>query len=82
MNTLLNIFKAKPSTSVSNSLDKVDVQKLVRDALLVGASAVLSYVIANLATVETTSATAILIPFINMGLTAVLKYVKDNSIQK
>lgn len=79
MNTILNIFRAKSSTSEANSLDKVDAQKLFGDALLVGASAVLSYVIANLSTVETTSTTAVLIPFINMALSAVLKYVKDNT---
>ena len=75
---LKKLTKVGNSTSPANTLDKVDAKKLGVDAVCVGLSAALSYAIAHLGSLDIGTTTAILVPFIDMALSAALKFIRDN----
>ena len=80
MNNLFKlIFTSAPSTSVSNTVDKTDVYKASRTALLVGLTAAISYAITNLSGVDLGPYTATILPVIAFGLDFVYRWLKDNT---
>ena len=68
----------KTDTSVANTLNTTDVQKIVRETLVAAASAALTVLINYEGSLNLGSNAVILAPIIHFVLTSALKYVKDN----
>ena len=84
---MLDFFKKlvlvnKADTSVANTLNTTDVQKIVRDALLVGAAATITFCLNSLGAIDLGVYTPMIIPAISVIFNAALKYVKDSSTAK
>lgn len=65
-------------TSRSYQLDKNDIIALVKNATLVGVSAVLTYVAQNLSHLDLGPSAALFVPVVTMVLDSVVKWVKNN----
>lgn len=60
------------------ALDKSDVLSLVKNAVLVGLAAVLTYVGENLASLDLGSTGVMLVPVVSVVIDAVVKWAKGN----
>lgn len=78
MKDLLSKIKL-PDTSFAFSLNLTDVQKLIRDAGIVGGGAAIAYLISNLSSLNMGALTVVLVPVLSTVLNAVYKWFKDNS---
>ena len=65
-------------TSRSYQLDKNDVIALVKNAVLVGLAAVLTYVGQNVTKLDLGPSVALFVPVIAMMLDSAVKWVKNN----
>lgn len=65
-------------TSRSYQLDKNDVLALVKNAVLVGLAAVLTYVGENLVKLDLGPSIALFVPVVAMVLDSSVKWVKNN----
>lgn len=65
-------------TSRNYQLDKNDVIALVKNAVLVGLAAVLTYVGQNLASLDLGPSVALFVPVVTMLLDSVVKWAKNN----
>ena len=80
MNNLFKlIFKTVPSTSEANTVNKTDVYKAGRTALLVGLTSAVSYVITNLAGLDLGQYSETILPVIAFGLDFLYRWLKDNT---
>lgn len=59
-------------------LDKDDVKKLATNALLVGGASALTYVVANIGSLDLGSTGLLLVPVITVALNSVIQWLKDN----
>ncbi|MFY9238160.1 MAG: hypothetical protein WAO78_04670 [Roseovarius sp.] len=60
-------------------IDIDDVKNVGKNALLVGVAAALTYVGANLASIDMGIYGALIVPVISTGLDSAIKWLKDNS---
>ncbi len=65
-------------TSRSYQLDKNDVIALVKNAVLVGLAAVLTYVGQNITKLDLGPSVALFVPVVAMMLDSAVKWVKNN----
>lgn len=65
--------------SKSLSLNGAEVKNLAVTALLVGASAAVTYVSQNLSGIDFGTASAFIVPIVSTVLAAVLTWLKDNT---
>jgi hypothetical protein len=59
-------------------LNKHDVMALVKNAVLVGLAAVLTYVGQNLSSVDLGAGTALVVPVVTILIDSAVKWVRDN----
>jgi len=82
MNFLKNLFKKSPApsdTSPAGTIDKNDWKSLVVTALLVGASAILTYFVDNASSINFGEYNSVIGPVIFMILKTAQKWLKDNT---
>ena len=60
-------------------IDMADVKNVGKNALLVGVSATLTYIGANLASVDMGMYGALIVPIVSTGLDSAIKWIKDNT---
>lgn len=60
-------------------IDMADVKNVGKNALLVGVSAALTYIGANLASVDMGMYGALIVPIVSTGLDSAIKWIKDNT---
>jgi len=65
--------------SKSFSLNKSDVANLVKNAVLVGGAAALTYVADNLGHLDLGATGMLIVPIISVGLDSLIKWIKDNT---
>ena len=65
--------------SKSFSLNKSDVANLVKNAVLVGGAAALTYVADNLGHLDLGATGMLVVPIISVGLDSLIKWIKDNT---
>lgn len=63
------------------SLDKEDVLGLVKNAVLVGLAAVLTYVGENLSSLDLGAAGVMLVPVVSVVIDTVVKWAKNNTVK-
>lgn len=63
------------------SLDKEDVLGLVKNAVLVGLAAVLTYVGENLANLDLGAAGVMLVPVASVLIDTIVKWAKNNTVK-
>jgi hypothetical protein len=63
------------------SLDKEDVLGLVKNAVLVGLAAVLTYVGENLSSLDLGAAGIMLVPVVSVVIDTVVKWAKNNTVK-
>jgi len=63
------------------ALDKEDVLGLVKNAVLVGLAAVLTYVGENLSTLDLGAAGIMLVPVVSVVIDTVVKWAKNNTVK-
>jgi hypothetical protein len=63
------------------SLDKEDVVSLVKNAVLVGLAAVLTYVGENLASLDLGAAGVMLVPVASVLIDTIVKWAKNNTVK-
>tara|TARA_Y100000296_G_scaffold34508_1_gene40023 strand:+ start:1249 stop:1458 length:210 start_codon:yes stop_codon:yes gene_type:complete len=61
------------------SLDTADVAKLFKNAILVGASAALTYVAGNMADLDIGTLGPLLVPIISTVLDSAITWINDNT---
>lgn len=74
-------FKNVPSTSETGTLNYTDVLKLVRDAGLVGAAALITYVVDNLNPELVGVWTPVIVTSLTVLLKAVQRLMKNNTAE-
>jgi hypothetical protein len=63
------------------ALDKEDVLGLVKNAVLVGLAAVLTYVGENLSSLDLGAAGIMLVPVVSVVIDTVVKWAKNNTVK-
>lgn len=79
MKDILSKLAVGASTSSAFSIDMTDVKKMLVNALLVGASAMVLYVSQGLSSLDLGTMTPYVVPIIAGALDLVHRYLKDNS---
>lgn len=67
--------------SKNYALDKEDVLGLVKNAVLVGLAAVLTYVGENLSSLDLGTAGIMLVPVVSVVIDTVVKWAKNNTVK-
>lgn len=76
------VFSSKPSESPANAVDKVDLIKALRTSIIVGAAAVVSYLMTNLGGIDLGVYGPTVIPVVSFVLDMIYRWLKDNSDSK
>ena len=63
------------------ALDKEDVLGLVKNAVLVGLAAILTYVGENLSSLDLGAAGIMLVPVVSVVIDTVVKWAKNNTVK-
>lgn len=63
------------------TLDKADLFKLCKGAILVGSAAALTYVANNLGDLDLGTMSGLIVPIVAVGLDSVIKWLKDNTTE-
>lgn len=76
---LSKIIKIKPDTSGANHIDFTDLQKLGVEAVFVGGSAAVAYMLSHVGGLDLGEATVWMVPLLTIGLNLAWKWLKDNT---
>jgi len=63
------------------TLDKADLFKLFKGALLVGSAAALTYVANNIGDLDLGTMSGLIVPIVAVGLDSVIKWLKNNTTE-
>jgi hypothetical protein len=69
-------------TSRAFSMDSNDIMSIVKNALLVGVAAILTYVGENLSNIDLGHMGPLLVPVVAVVINTLIKWAKDNSQSK
>lgn len=79
LDIIRKIINLGASTSPSNTINSVDVKKILRDAVIVGVGASLTFLLDSVHVIDFGVYTPLLVPILTTALNTAVKWIKDNS---